>query len=67
MGRCKMGVPGQLSGKRGKNLGKLTRCPKCGAAFKKAELKILSFKVVWKKCRNPDCNYIILPTLESIK
>ena len=35
-----MGVPGQLHGKRGKNLGKLVRCPKCGASFKKAELKI---------------------------
>jgi uncharacterized protein (DUF2225 family) len=62
-----MGVPGQLHGKRGKNLGKLTRCPKCGATFKKAELKILSFKIVRKKCRNPNCNYTIFPIFESIK
>jgi len=58
-----MGVPGQLHGKRNKKLGRLVRCPKCGRQFREAELRILNLKVVWKKCPNPDCNYIIPPRL----
>jgi len=62
-----MGMPGQLHGIMNKHLGDLVRCPKCGNNFRAAELQILNLKVIWKKCPNPKCNYIIPPKLISIK
>jgi predicted Zn-ribbon and HTH transcriptional regulator len=62
-----MGVPGQLNGRKNQRVGKLLKCPKCNTVFEETEIKILSMRVVWKKCPNPKCDYVVPPKFLSTK